>query len=92
MEAVTPLKSSDETAHGDYILTVCLDRESFQAISQIIFGEQQQMMVVVEGRRPLCWACKKLDHIKEFALKWQLPLKPPAQPQAPQPAPEQQLT
>ena len=33
VEAVTPLKSSDATVHGDDILTVCLDREGFQATS-----------------------------------------------------------
>ena len=63
VEVVTLLKASDGTAYGDYILTVCLDREGFQAIPHIISYEQQQMMVVVEGRKPLCWACKQLDHI-----------------------------
>ena len=39
---VTPLKSSDGTAHGDYILTVCLDREGFLTIPHIISHEQHQ--------------------------------------------------
>ena len=50
VEAVTPLKASDRTAHGDYIITVCLDKDGFQAIPHMISYEQQQMMVVVEGR------------------------------------------
>ena len=25
--------------------------------------QEQQMMVVVEGRRPLCWDCKQLRHL-----------------------------
>ena len=54
VEAATPLNASEGTAHGDYILTVCYDREGFQAIPHIISYEQQQMIVVVEGRRPLC--------------------------------------
>ena len=61
--AVTPLKSSDGTAHSDNILTVCPDREGFQAIPHIISNEQQLMMVVVKCRRPLCLACKQLGHV-----------------------------
>ncbi len=63
MEAVTPLKTSDETIHSDYILKVCLNREGFQAILHMICYEQQQMMVVIKGRRTLYWACKQLGHI-----------------------------
>ena len=50
-------------AHSDYILTVCLDREDFQAIAHIFTYKQQQMMVFVESRRLLWWACKQLSHI-----------------------------
>ena len=32
VETVTPLKSSDGTAHGDYILMVCLDKKGFLGI------------------------------------------------------------
>ena len=42
VETVTPLKSSDGTAHGDYILTISLDREGFQAIPDIITYEQNK--------------------------------------------------
>ena len=63
VEAVTPMKSFYGTAHGDYILTACVDREGFQAVPHIISYEQQQMMVVVEVRWPLCWVCKQLGHI-----------------------------
>ena len=40
-----------------------MDREGFQAISHIIAYKDQQIMVVVEGRRPLCWSCKQLGHL-----------------------------
>ena len=50
-------------AHGDYILNVWLDREGFQAIPHIITYKDQQMMVVVEGKRLLCWSSKQLGHL-----------------------------
>ena len=49
VEAEMQSKASDGTAHGDYILTVCLNKEGFQAIPHIICYEEQQMIVVVEG-------------------------------------------
>ena len=50
------------TAHGDYIINMCLNRDGFQAIPHIIKFEDQNMMVIVDGRRPLCWSCKYLGH------------------------------
>ena len=73
VEAVTSLKASDGTVHGDYIRTVYLDREVFQAIPHVISYEQQQMMVVVEGRRPLCRPCKQLGHIARNCPQDQTP-------------------
>ena len=46
--------SADGTAHGDYVLSVCMDKEGFQAISHILTYKDQHMMVVIEGRVPLC--------------------------------------
>ena len=47
------------TVHGDYIINMCLNREGFLAI---ISYKDQNMLVVVEGRRPICWACKQLGN------------------------------
>ena len=65
-EEVTPVRAVDGTAHEDYILNVCLNRESFQAIPHIIIYKHLQMMVVREGRWPLCWSCKQLGHLAKF--------------------------
>ena len=53
VKAITPLKSSDGRVHGDNILTVSLDREGLQAIPNIISCKEQQMIVVIEDRRPI---------------------------------------
>ena len=53
---VTTMRSIDRTAHGDFVLDICLNREDFQAIPHILTYKDQQMMVVVKGRRPLCWS------------------------------------
>ena len=50
----------------DYALNVCLNREGFQAILHILTYKDQQMMVFVEGRQPLCWSCKLLGHLARF--------------------------
>ena len=50
MEEVLPIRVTDETAHSEYFLNICRDREGFQAVSHSIAYENQQMMVV-EGRR-----------------------------------------
>ena len=40
---VTPVRVTDGTAHGDYILNVCLDEEGFQAIPHITAYKDQQI-------------------------------------------------
>ena len=62
IEDITTAKSSSGTAHGDYVVTMSLDRKGFQAIPQTLDYEDQTMMVVVEGRKPQCWFCKQLGH------------------------------
>ena len=42
---------------------VCLNREGFQSITHILTYNDQQMMVVVEGKRTHCWSCKILWHL-----------------------------
>ena len=54
---------------SDYVLSICLDREGFQAIPHIITYKDQHMMVVIEGKRELCWACKQLDHHAKTCLQ-----------------------
>ena len=57
-EEVLPARSAAGTAHGDYIINMSLNREGFQAIPHILAYKDQNMMVVVEGWRLFCWACK----------------------------------
>ena len=66
VEEVMPVRVADGTAHRDYILNVCLNREGFQAIPHIITYKDQQMRVVVVSRQPLCWSCKQLGHLARF--------------------------
>ena len=66
VEEVNLLRSSAGTAYGEYIFRLCLTREGFQAIPEIITFRDRQMMVVVEDRRPRCWGCKQPGHIANF--------------------------
>ena len=66
VEEVNLLRSSAGTVYGDYMFRLCLTREGFQAIPEIITNRDRQMMVVVEGRQPRCWSCKQLGHIAKF--------------------------
>ena len=61
--SVSMVRWAGGTAQGDYVLDICLNREGFQAICHILSYQDQQMMVVVEDRRPLCWSCKQLSHL-----------------------------
>ena len=63
VEEVLLARSAAGTAHGDYILNMCLNREGFQAISHIIAYEDQNMMVFVKSWRPLYCACKQLGYV-----------------------------
>ena len=62
IEDIITSKSSSGTAHGDYIVTMSLNRKGFQATPQTLDYEEQTMMVIVEGRKPQCWFCKELGH------------------------------
>ena len=65
IEAINKAKSTNMTAHGDYVFTMCLDRGGFTAIPQTISYEDRAMTVVVEGRKPQCWNCKQLGHFSK---------------------------
>ena len=62
VDEVTLARSPAGTAHGDYVINMCLNREGFQAIPHIIKYQERNIMVIVEGRRSLCWSCKQLGH------------------------------
>ena len=66
VEEINLLRSTAGTAYGDYVFRMCLSREGFQTIPEIIISRGRQMMVIVEGRRPRCWSCKQLGHISKF--------------------------
>ena len=66
IEEFNLLKSPARTAYGDYAFRLCLTREGFKAIPEILVSRDRQMMVVGEGRRPRCWACKQIGHIAKF--------------------------
>ena len=65
IEEVTKAKSPNETAHGDYLFTICLDRGGFMAIPHTVDYENQVMKVVVEGRKPQFWNCKQQGHFSK---------------------------
>ena len=60
------LRSSAGTAYGDYAFRLCLTRDGFKAIPEMLISGDRQMMVMVEGRRPRCWGCKQIGHIAKF--------------------------
>ena len=62
------LRSTSGTAYKDHVFRLCLTREGFQAIPELIISRERQMMVV-EGRRPRCWSCKQPGHISRFCPK-----------------------
>ena len=63
VEETTSIRSVDGTAHGNNVFNICMNRENSQAVPHILTYQEQQMMVVVEGRRPLCWSCKQIGHL-----------------------------
>ena len=48
---------------GDDAFQLCLNREDFQAITNMLYFQDRQMMVVVGGRKPHCWSCKQIGHL-----------------------------
>ena len=62
VEEYTLITSAHGTTYGDYVFTMILDRGGFHSIPQTITYRDTTMIVVVEGRKPLCWNCKKLGH------------------------------
>ena len=60
---VTPVRLVDRTAHDDFVLNVCLNKEGFPAIPHILTHKDQQMRLVVEDKRPLCRSCNQLGHL-----------------------------
>ena len=66
VEEFSLLRSPAGTAYGDYAFRLCLTRNGFKAIPETLICRDQQMMVMVEGRRPRCWGCKQVGHIAKF--------------------------
>ena len=62
VENYTLITSAHGTAYGDYVFTMILDRGGFHSIPHTVSYRDRTMMVVVEGRKPLCWNCKQLGH------------------------------
>ena len=63
--------------HTVTVINMYLKREGFQATPHIIKFQQQNMMVVVEGKRLLCWSCKQLGHFtRSYPQKTVTPTKP----------------
>ena len=78
VEEINLLRSTAGTAYRNYVFRMCLTREGFQAIPEIIVSRERQMMVIVEGRRLRCWSCKQLGHISKFCPKKDPPKAPAA--------------
>ena len=55
------------TAYGDYAFRLCLTRDGFKAIPEMLISGDRQMIVLVEGRRPRCWGVSKLATSPSFA-------------------------
>ena len=65
VEQVSQVRSTRGTAYGDYVFIMCLDRGRFNNVPHKIKYRDQTMTVVVEGRKPLCWACNKIGHFSK---------------------------
>ena len=66
VEEFNLLRSPAETAYGDYAFRLCLTKDGFKVTPEILICGDRQMMVMMEGRRPRCWACKQIGHIAKF--------------------------
>ena len=51
---------------GTTLFWLCLTRDGFKAIPETLISGDRQIMVVVEGRRPRCWARKEIGHKPKF--------------------------
>ena len=51
VEEILPARSVAGTAHGDYIINMCLNMEDVPAIPHIIANKDQNMMMVVEWQK-----------------------------------------
>ena len=69
VEEYNLLRSPAGTAYEDYAFRLCLTRDGFKAIPEILISGDRQMIVMVEGRRPRCWSCKQIGHISKFCPK-----------------------
>ena len=65
VEQISQIRSTRGTAYGDYVFIMCLDRGGFNNVPHKIKYRDQTMTVVVEGRKPLCWACNKIGHFSK---------------------------
>ena len=65
VEQVSQVTSTRGTAYGDYVFIMCLDWGGFNKVPHKIKYRDQMMTVVVEGRKPLCWACNKIGHFSK---------------------------
>ena len=66
VEEINLFRSATGTVYGDYTFRLCLTREGFQAILEVIVSRERQMMAVVEGRCLRFCGCKQLGHIAKF--------------------------
>ena len=66
VEETLPKWSADGTAHGDYVFNICMDTEGFQVVPYILAYKDQQMIVIVEEKQPLCWSCKQLGYLVRY--------------------------
>ena len=83
LEEINLLRSAAGTAYGDYVFRLCLTREGFQAIPEIIVSRERRMMVVVVGR---CRDVSSWGTSQSFALKRpSRMLQYPQTPQSPRP-------
>lgn len=63
VDKVSAVRSKSGIATRDIILQVVLTRQSFQDIPNILTCRFKKILVVVEGRRPCCWACGAVGHM-----------------------------
>ena len=80
VEDISQLWTAAGITREDYVFWLCLDREGFQGIPDIIYHKDRQMIVVVEGRRSNSCYCKQVGQIAKVC-----PQKAPKQAKSTQP-------